>query len=98
MTTKVYVLLEWLAVDDCSVHSVYASKELLAKALLEKKDSSVYRNAIYHWADVRDNGTPIDKTKHDSFESFLMEYIEKLLSKSPRCGLSDVYEAQVIYE
>jgi hypothetical protein len=92
---KVYVLLEWLEVDDCAVHSVYASKELLVKALLETKNSSVYSNALYHW---KANRNIIDKTKHDSFESFLMEYIEKAISKNPLCLSDCVYEAEVICE
>ena len=92
---KVYVLLEWLEVDNCAVHSVYASKELLVKALLETKNSSVYSNALYNW---KDNRNIIDKTKHDSFESFLMEYIEKAISKNPLCLSDCVYEAEVICE
>jgi hypothetical protein len=81
MKTKVYVLLEWLQVDVCSVHSVYASKELLAKALLEAKNGTVYSNAMYYWSNPKGvwaDGTPIETTNHTSFESFLNEYIERL--------------------
>lgn len=89
---KVYVLLEWLAVDDCCVHSVYASKELLVKALFKTKNHQVYSNAMYDWSNpkrVWADGTFIDKAKHNSFESFLMENVEKI---------GGVYVSEVIYE
>lgn len=88
---KVYVLLEWLAVDHCCVHSVYASKELLVKALLKTKSSNVYFEGMYFWekTNVWNDGTFIDKAKHNSFESFLMENVEKI---------GGVYVSEVIYE
>jgi len=96
---KVYVLLEWLEVDVCGVHSVYASKELLVKALLETKNSSVYSNAMAYWKKcIWANGTTVDKSRYDNFESFLIDYIEKVISKNPQCLFDCVGEAEVICE
>jgi hypothetical protein len=100
MKTKVYVLLEWLQVDVCSVHSVYASKELLAKALLEAKNGTVYSNAMYYWNYPKgvcweDGTSMLETTNHTSFESFLNEYIERL-SCDEYNGL--IYKKEIICE
>jgi hypothetical protein len=97
MKTKVYVLLEDNEFEYSRVHSVYASKELLVKALLETKNSAFYNNAMFYWkkTDVCRDGEPIDKSKHDSFETFLMEYLERELIND---GSAYVYESEVICE
>ena len=97
MKTKVYVLLEDNEFEYSRVHSVYANKELLVKALLETKNSAFYIDAMFYWkkTDVWKDGEPIDKSKHDSFETLLMEYLERDLIND---GSAYVYESEVICE
>jgi len=110
MKTKVYVLLEDIDYDQTGVTGVYATKELLIKALLETKFSIVYANAKYLWERGEDvsrifhgeichitdpNGSTIVKNNYDNFESFFAEYIDHCV-KSKYNG--SVFEMEITNE